>query len=568
MVCLVVDDSGDSSCGDHSFLVINPKYIDSHSKSLLQDVLRIYVEELPAMNYAANTGKQSQFLEKCVFNGKYCTLLLKSNMREGSGVVIAAITYQIIPADTQYAEVPLAAVSSNYQHKGIGKLLYSELRKRLKNIGIRTIFCWGDMESEGFWLQQGFVPMAEVDSKGKASRLRVKANIRRALCFPGGSTLMVSHLNKDIVTPTNPSNDPELCFPLKAIVNMPTSAPFKSQEQRGKSNNISKNGSFKEGALSNVTIPQTEIPRPQMLVKDGCTTNDNKFDASFPRSDSVEDCEKLDPQNGEDSNKKATAVGLVVNADDADGKRCSCSGKGVKRRVWEASLSSLKSKKVKGGNCNDCQVDSSCDHSLGCDQANNSCFDTCSLGTSRDKSTEVIVRDPSNNSCQAIHAAESRLVHIISNGDHAKELPKGECHRVRLMNIADDVKKTFLTKIIGDLGGAVTSDGSFSTHVVTGKARRTLNFCTSLCSGAWIISTNWLKASFREGRFVDELPFVLQDEDYSLKYKSELKDVVLRAKANPRGLLKGYEICFAKHVQPPVNTLSAIVKSAGGHRLA
>jgi hypothetical protein len=25
----------------------------------------------------------------------------------------------------------------------------------------------------------------------------VKADIRRALCFPGGSTLMVSHLNKD-----------------------------------------------------------------------------------------------------------------------------------------------------------------------------------------------------------------------------------------------------------------------------------------------------------------------------------------------------------------------------------
>ena len=25
----------------------------------------------------------------------------------------------------------------------------------------------------------------------------IKADIRRALCFPGGSTLMVSHLNKD-----------------------------------------------------------------------------------------------------------------------------------------------------------------------------------------------------------------------------------------------------------------------------------------------------------------------------------------------------------------------------------
>lgn len=31
--------------------------------------------------------------------------------------VLAAITYQIVPADTQYAEIPIAAVSSTYQQK-------------------------------------------------------------------------------------------------------------------------------------------------------------------------------------------------------------------------------------------------------------------------------------------------------------------------------------------------------------------------------------------------------------------------------------------------------------------
>lgn len=44
---------------------------------------------------------------------------------------------------------------------------------------------------------QGFVSIAEVDAKGRARRLPIKADIRRALCFPGGSTLMVSHLKKD-----------------------------------------------------------------------------------------------------------------------------------------------------------------------------------------------------------------------------------------------------------------------------------------------------------------------------------------------------------------------------------
>ncbi len=36
---------------------------------LLQEVLKLYMKELPAMNYAANTGKQSMFLERCVTNG-------------------------------------------------------------------------------------------------------------------------------------------------------------------------------------------------------------------------------------------------------------------------------------------------------------------------------------------------------------------------------------------------------------------------------------------------------------------------------------------------------------------
>lgn len=38
--------------------------------------------------------------------------------------VIAAISYQIVPADTQYAEIPLAAVSFNYQRKVLYPLFF------------------------------------------------------------------------------------------------------------------------------------------------------------------------------------------------------------------------------------------------------------------------------------------------------------------------------------------------------------------------------------------------------------------------------------------------------------
>lgn len=127
--------------------------------------------------------------------------------------------------------------------QGFGKLVYEELMKRLRSVGIRTIYCWADKESEGFWVKQvimltvlgvfssivywirtkllfevlwlwafcnflltfqGFIPLAEVDQKGKAKRLNIKSNIRKALCFPGGSTLMLSHLNKE--SSVNPAN--------------------------------------------------------------------------------------------------------------------------------------------------------------------------------------------------------------------------------------------------------------------------------------------------------------------------------------------------------------------------
>ncbi|OIT01893.1 hypothetical protein A4A49_18053 [Nicotiana attenuata] len=200
--------SGYEENGNYGFLLINPKDVDAKTKSLLQEVLRIYSKELPAMNSAANTGKESQFLERCVSNGykyvavnsslcadmffsrsfsiilimmdftyfvngceslhlnvdffgrKYCMLVLKTKDDIEPGEVIAAMTYQIVPADMQIAEVPLASVKSVYQLKG-------------------------------------FSVIGQVDTKGRARRLPVKADIQKALCFPGGSYLMISHFNKD-----------------------------------------------------------------------------------------------------------------------------------------------------------------------------------------------------------------------------------------------------------------------------------------------------------------------------------------------------------------------------------
>ncbi|KAL6523265.1 hypothetical protein OROGR_016868 [Orobanche gracilis] len=500
---------GTEKC-DCYFVLANPKDLEVQTKFLLQEVVTLYMKELPAMIYAANTGKESMFLERCVTNGKYCTLLLKSKDDRQPGEAIAAITYQIIPADTQYAEVPLAAVGSMFQNKGIGSLLFSELRKRLQSVGIRTIFCWGDKESEGFWLKQGFEVIGEVDKKGKSRRLRIKAEIRRALCFPGGSTLMASHLLKD-----SSSEPVELLNPC-----LPTKPPRLSKE---------------DNQIAEIRSSDSEKPADKCVV-------DGSQDAGLlpvPICCSVGNAAGM-PEGG-------------IEDDD-----CSQSVHGTKKRTWVISCTSLKSKKVKGIH-SDCQLGSY--RPVWTDNGRiASCPDRKTLLTNGNSILPDTLLTRSESNSMNGKNEECRTVNL------SNEIPPtAKCNRIMLMNIADDGKKSRLTKIIEDLGGVVASDGSESTHVVTGKVRKTLNFCTALCSGAWVLSSVWLKESFKNGRFVDEMPYILEDEDYRTKYRCELKSAVLRAKASPGALLKGLDIWLSPHVQPPAFTLSAVIKSAGGN---
>ncbi|XP_073114005.1 uncharacterized protein [Elaeis guineensis] len=508
------DDSGGERfpLEGHSFSLLNPKDVDSRSKSLLQEVLKLYIKELPSMNYAANTGKKSQFLERCVSNGKYRTLILKSDCVKGLGQVIAAISYQIIPTDTQYAEIPLAAVSSNNQKKGIGQLLYKELSKRLQSVGISTFLCWADEVSEGFWLKQGFISVGEVNSRGKTRRLPIKADIRRVLCYPGGSTLMVSQIKKDLMNFVNSSKHVSLGSSSKSHAKSPNSHQMKTSQL-------------------------------QKLMNHGCSIDRQKAEGVPPDAVMVPACAKLVALNNVGCHSNGADLGQAENEYDTDG-RCSL-GQGVKRQIWEATLSSLKSKRIRGG------------HLIGCCQESNQDIvcESCSLGNSGcEQSVRAFLKD------SICHAEGNRVGDI--NDDL---LLKGNCPTVMFMNIADDAKKACLTKIVIELRGTVTCEGSACTHVITGKARRTLNFCTALCSGAWIVSPNWLKESFRERRFLGELQFVLEDEEYLLKYKSDLRDAVMRAKANPNSLLRGYHVCIAKHIHPSSNVLSIVIKSAGGN---
>ncbi|CAA0376167.1 unnamed protein product [Arabidopsis thaliana] len=486
------------------FLLLNPRDEDDFTKSHLQEVLKLYSKELPDMRYASNTGKQSAFLERCVSKGKYCSLVLKSTLGGDSDEILAAITYQIVPADTQYAEIPLAAVTYTHQKKGFGKLVYEELMKRLHNVGIRTIYCWADKESEGFWLKQGFVKLAEVDHKGKAKGLHIKSNIRKALCFPGGSTLMLSHLNKE------------------SISNLEISSSWKYQCEGSPLS-----------ARNNSTGP--------------VTGDSVKLGESFGESVYL-DCisgirSPMDSITGKENNNVISDQATTADSE------TKCSTPGLKRS-WEASLSSLQSKRIRANNNNNSEI------------AKTDLAQSSAKQSKDGNSSQVdITKDSLPTICKRNDVEQCRM----ATGIDIEARPNGQHYRILLMDICDENKRAWLTEVIRKLGGAVTLDGTMSTHIVTGKVRKTLNLCTALCSGAWIVSPSWLKESVREGRFANEASHILHDEDYQLKYDTDLKSTVLRAKARPNSLLKGYDICVGPNIELPIKTSSAIIKSAGGN---
>ncbi|XP_073018693.1 uncharacterized protein [Primulina eburnea] len=521
---------GIQTFGDYYFVLARPTDVESHSRSLVQEAFSLYTKELTAMNYAANTGKESMFLQRCVTNGKYCTLIMKSKDVNQPGEVIAAITYQIIPADTLYAEIPLAAVRSIFQNKGIGSLIFLELKERLLSVGVRTLLCWGDRESEGFWIKQGFMVIGKANKKERACRLPIKAGVRRALCFPAGSTLMVSHIFMD-----SSSKAMELSLP-----------PLQ----------------MKHPELTNMTHVQKPCKEVEHLQWTGSGYSESEQLGLVVFSNY--DCPNVDPHPIA-KRYVANTNGVREAGGATDMENCSGSVQGGKKRIWETSSSSLKSKKVKGTHSNDCQVASQCP--VWTSDASIMNFHDRNLKSFSEHKLmpeASLANSTSKSTCGKYK--ECRAGNMSINDHSCLLVPQAEkCIKIMLMNIADDDKRLTLTKIIEDMGGVVTSNGSESTHVVSGEARKTFNFCIALCSGCWVISAAWLKESFRKGRFVDEMPFILKDDDYVTKYRCELKSAMFRAKVNPNALLKGLDIWPATHVQPPASTLSAIVKSAGGN---
>ncbi|KAL2633349.1 hypothetical protein R1flu_004828 [Riccia fluitans] len=819
-----------------SFTLLNPKNVDGSGKLLLQDVFHLYNVELPAMSFAANTGKESPFLESCIMDGKYCTLILRRNGPGSDGKeLVAAVTFQILPPDTQQAEIPLAAVCYAQQRKGYGRLMFEELKRRLMDVGVTSIFCWGDVESEVFWSKQGFVKVAEVDGRGKPKKLPIKGELKKAMSIPGSATLMISHLDyghfpTTVSVPAEKLKKNELvCFqpvkkgeshsptpaenvlgrnnsssPPRAITtpqlageaksshvttpqqtmrtspltplnmddrifsvapnpwpgaeadienplaimpvsvqdsdsldvignsghglpvtditntlanNARTSVPLASRSYMRRQQNTRKTSSGivvpdsvsptcsgKENIVDGCERPQLSAegklsaflgPRKKVTQsKDGVSTasgnspgeqvsapvkpaevnqsSDEETGSGVDNSLKSVGTEKLstilpEPQpksqgeNGKKDNqlspKSGVKRGRPPKAPTGKDQEITPSGQTkqktalAKRGKFSASASSSKNAPVLGSPSEEgkeaIQEDRSPDEKdvekgpstsgkteakpgakRGRQQAKAKAtrakrrkpdtksskgpeaVEVCHEGTDAG-SAQVLGQEVGGDGVvgvdllvpqqiQTVSDANAALVGIevregILSTNSADISPEGTSDQtliedrgsgpaertvaaesdqqtnkkyvIMFMNMADEKKKRQLSTHVEKLGGLVTCEGSKCTHVVTMEARRTLNFCVAVSSGAWILSPDWLKASVKRKAFTAEEPFILKDKKFEAKYNTSLKDVIPRAREMPNLLLDGLYIYPTPHVHPPVDTISDIIKAAGGQVL-
>lgn len=135
---------------------------------------------------------------------------------------------------------------------------------------------------------------------------------------------------------------------------------------------------------------------------------------------------------------------------DADETHLPCSKQPscAKRKVWEASTSSLKSKKVKGCHLVGFKSESNCSLVPETD-GSDSCLKGCSLVSSKCKS---LVADHPRDLLASSHkeniAEECGLINITSETLVRKEFQsQPEFFKIMLMNIADNRKKANLTKV-------------------------------------------------------------------------------------------------------------------------
>ncbi|XP_070386114.1 mediator of DNA damage checkpoint protein 1-like isoform X2 [Dermacentor albipictus] len=127
------------------------------------------------------------------------------------------------------------------------------------------------------------------------------------------------------------------------------------------------------------------------------------------------------------------------------------------------------------------------------------------------------------------------------------------------------IDSTSAEEVVRDLGGAIATNPSMCTHLVTDKFRRTVKALCCIGKGTPIVDVAWIKKCQEAGAFVDHMPHMLLDKKAEKALHFSLRDTL--AKASAGGVLRGWSVHATPHVLPSPSDMKEIVMCAGGKYL-
>ncbi|XP_065303541.1 mediator of DNA damage checkpoint protein 1-like isoform X2 [Dermacentor albipictus] len=127
------------------------------------------------------------------------------------------------------------------------------------------------------------------------------------------------------------------------------------------------------------------------------------------------------------------------------------------------------------------------------------------------------------------------------------------------------IDSTSAEEVVRDLGGAIATNASMCTHLVTDKFRRTVKALCCIGKGTPIVDVAWIKKCQEAGAFVDHMPHMLLDKKAEKALHFSLRDTL--AKASAGGVLRGWSVHATPHVLPSPSDMKEIVTCAGGKYL-
>ncbi|KAG9248379.1 hypothetical protein BJ878DRAFT_476536 [Calycina marina] len=165
----------------------------------------------------------------------------------------------------------------------------------------------------------------------------------------------------------------------------------------------------------------------------------------------------------------------------------------------------------------------------------------------------------------------------VSNDDDADEHPKPKRAKratfppaeIRLLITKYEewldapTKEEAEKKKLRELGVLVVQDPAKCTHLAAPAMVRTKKFLCALATGPTIVNSEFIGYCIKQREVPDAKKFPLKDTAAERKWNLKLKDVLVRAKANKRSLLRNAPVYCTPEL-PMNDTYKEIVESNGG----